>query len=37
MNKEIEAHVLDTFEIINFISSGAYGHVWKVRHRESEK
>ena len=35
MSKEIESHVLDHFEPLTFMGSGAYGHVWKVRHRSS--
>lgn len=37
MSKEIESHILDIFEIKTFLGSGAYGHVWKVVHRENGK
>lgn len=37
MSKEIEAHVLETYETLTFLGSGAYGHVWKVRHRTTDK
>lgn len=37
MSKEIESHILNHFEIKQFIGSGAYGHVWKVVDKQTEK
>jgi hypothetical protein len=35
MSKEIESHVLEIYETVSFLGSGAYGHVWRVKHRIS--
>jgi mitogen-activated protein kinase 15 len=37
MSKEIDNHVLELFDIEQFLGSGAYGHVWKVTHRHTGK
>lgn len=37
MSKEIENHILDSFEIKQYLGSGAYGFVWRVIHKESGK
>jgi hypothetical protein len=37
MSKEIDSHILDIYEIKTFLGSGAYGHVWKVIDRHSQK
>ena len=30
MTEEIEGHVLEQYQVVKKIGSGAYGHVWKV-------
>lgn len=37
MSKEIESHVLAFFEVKEFLGSGAYGHVWKVTQKYTNK
>jgi mitogen-activated protein kinase 15 len=37
MSKEIETHILEIYETIIYLGSGAYGHVWKVKHRSTGK
>ena len=37
MSKEIERHVLDLYNVEKLLGSGAYGHVWKVRDRKSNR
>lgn len=37
MSKEIENHILEAFEIKQFLGSGAYGFVWKVIYKETGK
>jgi mitogen-activated protein kinase 15 len=36
MSEEIEKHILNKYEIIKKIGSGAYGHVWKVVDRKKK-
>lgn len=33
----VEDHVRDRYEILDKMGSGAYGHVWKIRHKASGK
>ena len=37
MSEEIERHILANYKIIKKIGSGAYGHVWKVTDRKTNK
>lgn len=37
MSEEIEPHIINRFEVIKKIGSGAYGHVWKVIDRKTRK
>lgn len=30
MTEEIEPHIVERYQIVKKIGSGAYGHVWKV-------
>lgn len=37
MSKEIDDHILDIYDVKNFLGSGAYGHVWRVIKRKTNK
>jgi mitogen-activated protein kinase 15 len=35
MKDDVESHILKRYELQKKIGSGAYGHVWKVRDKET--
>lgn len=37
MSEEVESHILKRYALIKKVGSGAYGHVWKVTDRSSNK
>ena len=37
MSKAIEPHILKEYEIIKEMGSGAYGHVWEVTEKKTNK
>ena len=36
MTDEVEPHILENFQLVKKIGSGAYGHVWKVIDRQTK-
>lgn len=36
MSQEIQKHILQLYEPLKKIGSGAYGHVWKVKDRKKK-
>lgn len=36
MTDQIEPHILENYQIVKKIGSGAYGHVWKVIDRQTK-
>jgi mitogen-activated protein kinase 15 len=34
-NEKIESHILERFQIIRKLGSGAYGHVWKAKSKKT--
>ena len=32
MSKTVEAHILKNYTLVREMGSGAYGHVWEVKH-----
>ena len=37
MSKIVEPHVLKEYELVREMGSGAYGHVWEVKEKKSNK
>jgi mitogen-activated protein kinase 15 len=37
MTDQVETHILNKFELIKKVGSGAYGHVWKVTDKKTGK
>jgi mitogen-activated protein kinase 15 len=37
MSEEIEPHILEQYQIVRKIGSGAYGHVWKVVDKQTKE
>ena len=37
MAEKVEPHILEKYELVRKIGSGAYGHVWKAIHRKSKR
>lgn len=35
MTEEVEQHILQRYNLIKKIGSGAYGHVWKVTDKKN--
>lgn len=33
--ESLEPHILERFQVVQKVGSGAYGHVWKVQHIKS--
>lgn len=37
MSKEVDQHILELYDIKKLLGSGAYGHVWKVQEKVTQK
>lgn len=37
MSKDIDAHILDLYAVERLLGSGAYGHVWKVVEKSTNR
>lgn len=35
MTDQVENHILNRYELVKKVGSGAYGHVWKVKDKKS--
>lgn len=35
MTDQVENHILNRYELVKKVGSGAYGHVWKVQDKKS--
>lgn len=37
MSKEVDPNILEIYEMKKLLGSGAYGHVWRVVEKSSQK